>query len=268
MKLYYRETGTGNREVIIVHGLYGASDNWLSVASALSDKYRILLPDQRNHGRSAHSEEHNYDVLVKDLYELIKTETKGKVILIGHSMGGKTVMRLALEHPEVVEHLVVVDIAPKNYGTFTNYAEVTNDHLRILKTLKALKPETMGSRKEMDDALKPVFPAKQLRQFLLKNVKRNSNGTYYWQLNIDALINHLPEIMDGFSQLDEKTKFNAAPVLFIKGEKSPYIKQEDTMPILRYFPQAQIVTIPNAGHWVHAEQKDLFLKTLTYFLED
>jgi pimeloyl-ACP methyl ester carboxylesterase len=268
MKLYCRKSGSGNREIIIVHGLYGASDNWMSIASALSDKYRVLVPDQRNHGRSPQSEEHNYDLLANDLYELIKTETKGKVILIGHSMGGKTVMRLALKHPEVIEHLVVVDIAPKDYNTFTNYAEVTNNHQKILETLKALRPETMSSRKEMDNALKTALPSKQLRQFLLKNVKRNSNGSYYWQLNIDALINHLPEIMNGFSQLDEGSKFNAAPVLFIKGEKSPYIKQEDTMSIIHYFPQAQIVTIPHAGHWVHSEQKDLFLKTLDYFLED
>jgi esterase len=248
-----------------VHGLYGVSDNWLTIASQLESKFRIILADQRNHGKSPHSDEHTYKGMSEDLYKLIVEKTDEKVILLGHSMGGKTVMRLALEHPEIVDHLVVVDIAPKDYGNFSNYAETTSRHDKILEALLALKPETMSSRSQMDAVLKKSFPGKALRQFLLKNIKRNAEGKYYWQLNLDALLNNMPEIMDGFSDL--RGMQSNVPTLFIRGEKSPYIKDEDTLVITRMFPGSQIVTIPDAGHWVHAEQPELFLKTVLYFLD-
>ncbi|HLW07208.1 MAG TPA: alpha/beta fold hydrolase [Marinilabiliaceae bacterium] len=268
MELFSRQMGVGKREVIIVHGLYGASDNWLSIASGLEDKFKIIIPDQRNHGKSPHSKEHNYTLLAEDLYQLIKTKTSGKVILIGHSMGGKSVMRLALKYPEVVEHLVIVDIAPKNYGRTSNFGEEPTNHEGIIKAMQDLELDKMESRKEIEEQWKSQFPSRQLRQFLLKNVKRTSKGKFKWQLNLDALAENLSEIMDGFSDLENFTPFKAAPVLVIRGENSSYFRNEDNMALNKFFPQAQVVTIPNAGHWVHAEQQDLFLKTLLYFLED
>lgn len=267
MKLYCRETGQGEKTIVIVHGLYGASDNWLSVASKLEDHYRIILPDQRNHGQSGHNDVHTYEALADDLYETLQEKIKGKVILLGHSMGGKTVMRLAMEHPEIVSQLIVADIAPKNYGRFSNYGETTANHESILKALLGLHPEKMESRSEMDAALKKHFPSRTLRQFLLKNVKRQKGGQYHWQLNIDALMNNLPEIMDGFSHLDDQRAVQNMPAVFIRGEKSPYIKDEDTLVINRFFPGSQLVTIPDAGHWLHAEQPELFLKTLLYYIQ-
>lgn len=268
MELFIRQMGVGKREVVIVHGLYGASDNWLSIASGLEDKFKIFIPDQRNHGKSPHSKDHNYTVLANDLYEFIKNKTSGKVILVGHSMGGKSVMRLALEHPEVVSYLVIVDIAPKNYGRTSSFGEEPTNHEGILKAMQDLKLDKMDSRKEIEAQWKEQFPSRQLRQFLLKNVRRTSKGKFEWQLNLDALTENLSEIMDGFSDLEDFTPFKSAPVLLIRGEKSSYFRVEDNMALNKFFPQAQIVTIPDAGHWVHAEQQDLFLKTLLYFLED
>jgi len=266
MKLYCRELGNGDKTIVIVHGLYGASDNWLSIASKLKDKYKIILPDQRNHGQSEHSSIHNYDTMADDLYQSILERTKEKVILLGHSMGGKTVMRMTMKHPEIVSQIIVADIAPKNYGSFANYAETTANHENILKAMLALHPEEMKSRSEIDAAMTKYIPSKTLRQFLLKNVKRKKEGKYKWQLNLKALQNNLPEIMDGFSQLDDSSAVTDISSVFIRGENSPYIKDDDSLVINRFFPGSQIVTIPNAGHWLHSEQPELFLNTLLYYL--
>jgi pimeloyl-ACP methyl ester carboxylesterase len=205
--------------------------------------------------------------MADDLNETLQEKIKDKIILLGHSMGGKTAMRLTMKYPEIVSQLIVADIAPKDYGLFANYAETTANHENILKAMQNLHPEEMESRSEMDAALKGDFPAKTLRQFLLKNVKRKKGGRYQWQLNIDALRNNLPELMDGFSHLNESQAVKGIPTVFIRGEKSPYIKDEDTLSINRYFPGSQLVTIPDAGHWLHAEQPELFLKTLLYYIQ-
>lgn len=268
MELFVREMGAGEREVFIVHGLYGSSDNWLSIAAGLEDKFKVIIPDLRNHGKSPHYSEHTYDAMANDLYQLIKAKTNKKVILIGHSMGGKAVMRLALEHPDIVEHLVIVDIAPKKYGRTTSFGEKSTHHQKILKAMSDLNLSNKTSRREIEAEWEPLFPSTLLRQFLLKNVQRDAQKRFYWQLNLETLINDLPEIMDGFSELNEVAPFTSAPVLLIRGEKSNYFRDEDGMALNKFFPQAQVVTIPNAGHWVHAEQQDLFLKTLLYFLDD
>lgn len=267
MKLYCRETGQGQKTIVIVHGLYGASDNWLSIATKLEDNYRIILPDQRNHGQSGHSDIHTYEAMADDLYETLQERTSEKVILLGHSMGGKTAMRLTMKHPEIVSQLIVADIAPKDYGNFANYAETTANHEKILKAMQSLHPEKMESRSEIDTAFKKHFPSKTLRQFLLKNVKRQKGGPYHWQLNIEALMNNLPELMDGFSHLHAGQAVQNIPAVFIRGEKSPYIKDEDSLVINRFFPGSQLVTIPDAGHWLHAEQPELFFKTLLYYIQ-
>jgi esterase len=269
MELFTREVGTAERTCIVLHGLYGASDNWMTIAAGLSEKFRVILPDQRNHGRSPHAPDHTYPALAADLLQLLQQKGLEKVILIGHSMGGKTAMQFTLNHPERVEHLVVIDIAPKNYGTFANYAELTNQHDVIIEVMSSIDPSHMANRSEIDAELKKRLPNKALRQFLMKNIRRTSQGNYHWQLNLGALQRNLPQIMDGFSQYrhNDNTSRSEAPALFIKGEKSPYIMAEDSLVISRLFPKSQIVTIPEAGHWLHAEQPELLLKTLFYFLD-
>ena len=268
MQLFSREVGNGPRTVVILHGLYGVSDNWMTIATSLSEKFRVILPDQRNHGRSPHQQEHTYEALASDLLDFFRENGLEKVILVGHSMGGKTAMRFTLDHPEFVEHLVVIDIAPKNYGKFANYAETTTNHDYIIDSMLSVDPAPMGNRSEINLALKNLLPNKTLRQFLMKNIRRTSTGKYQWQLNLEALKVNLPEIMDGFSN-DGKGAPNRSevPSLFIKGGQSPYIKDEDSLIINRFFPKSQIVTIPNAGHWLHAEQPDLFLNTILYFID-
>ncbi len=269
MQLFFRERGQGNRAIIIVHGLYGASDNWLSVAGELKSNFRVILVDQRNHGRSPHSEEHTYEAMANDLLELMQHLGLPRAIFMGHSMGGKTVMRFALQHPEMVEKLIVVDIAPKSYNSFSNYAQITADHQQIIQTLSDLDLAKYKDRHEIGEALKPAFPDKNLRSFLMKNLKRNHHGHYHWIINFETLKNNLEAIMDGFSDAHLKTGLTHSQpeTIFIKGEKSPYIQDEDSLEIHRFFPGAQIVSIPNAHHWVHAEQHNLFVKTLKYFLE-
>lgn len=267
MELNFREVGNGEREIVIVHGLYGASDNWLSIAHGLGDKFKIFLPDLRNHGKSPHNDKHSYNLMVNDLHHFIKTKTSGKVILLGHSMGGKVAMRLALEYPEMVKYLIIIDIAPKNYGSFSNFGEQTNNHPEILKAMLELDLSQAKTRKELDLLWKEKFASKQLRQFLLKNVQRNDDGDFYWQLNVPVLEKELPEIMDGFSNLTDIKPYRNSSVLLIRGEKSTYFRDEDNMALNKFFPSSQIVTIPNAGHWVHAEQPDLFIKTVLYFLD-
>lgn len=269
MELFSRETGTGVSTCVILHGLYGSSDNWMSIAAGLSEKFHVLLPDQRNHGRSPHAPEHTYAALASDLLQLLQQKGLEKVMLIGHSMGGKTAMQFTLDHPEMVDQLVVIDIAPKSYGAFANYAELTNKHDLIIEAMAATDPSQMANRSEIDAELKKRLPNKAMRQFLMKNIRRTSHGDYHWQLNLEALQNNLSEIMDGFSQYRQTDNIirSEVPTLFIKGEKSPYIMAEDSLVISRLFPKSQIVTIPEAGHWLHAEQPELLLKTLFYFLD-
>ncbi len=267
MELFYREKGKGEKTIIIVHGLYGASDNWLSVAKALENDFRIILVDQRNHGQSPHSNNHSYQAMVQDIYELMQRLKIEKAILMGHSMGGKSVMRFCLEHPEMVEKLIVVDIAPKSYGEFSNYAEVTADHHKIIDTLSSIDPSVFKERQKIDEALKEHFPQKHLRAFFMKNLRRRKDGHYEWKINLDALRNNMKEIMDGFSGLPPKTGKKMPEAIFIRGEESPYIHEDDSMSINKFFPGSQIVNIPGAGHWVHAEKHDMFIKTVKYFLE-
>ncbi len=267
MELFYREKGEGDKTIIIVHGLYGASDNWLSVSRELEKDFRVILVDQRNHGQSPHSNEHNYKAMADDLFELMQKLSIPRATLMGHSMGGKTVMRFCLEHPEMVEKMIVVDIAPKSYGSFSNYAEVTADHSKIIKALSAINPQHYSDRHEIDDALKKDFPQKRLRGFLMKNLQRTKERNYKWQINLQVLKDNMQEIMDGFSDLNPSSEKKMPETIFIKGEKSPYIHDDDSMAVNRFFPGSQIVSIPNAGHWIHAEQPKLFLKTVKYFLE-
>ncbi len=268
MELFYREKGAGPRTIIIIHGLYGSSDNWLSIANALENKYRVISIDQRNHGQSPHSNEHTYQAMADDLKALMVKLNIEKATLLGHSMGGKTAMRFCLEHPEMVTKLIVVDIAPKSYASFSNYAEITANHQKIIDTLLDVDPSKFSNRRDIDKALKSKFPDKRLRAFMMKNLKKQKDGSYAWELNLKALKNNISEIMDGFSKLPAKPEKSMPETIFIKGEKSPYIHDDDTMVINKFFPGSQIVTIPDAGHWIHAEQPELFIKTVKYFLDD
>ncbi len=264
MDLFFRKSGEGF-PLIILHGLYGSSDNWMSVAKTLAEHFTVYLIDQRNHGQSPHADSHTYEDMVSDLNAFMEAQQIQKAILIGHSMGGKTAMRFTLEYPEKVQKLVVVDIAPKDYSGYRNYGKVTADHEEILEKLLSVDLPELKNRNDINTVLEKHFEDVRLRMFLLKNIRKLSKQSYGWKMNLEVLRRDLSEIMNGFTDVAATSQHD---VLFIKGEKSPYIDEDDTMIIRKYFPNSEIVTIPEAGHWVHYEQPDILLKTLDYFLLD
>jgi esterase len=267
LQLAYKKIGSGY-PLIILHGLYGSSDNWFTIGNILAKHFEVYLVDQRNHGKSAHSPEHSYEVMKDDLLEFYHQHNISKAIIIGHSMGGKTAILFSLHHPEMVEKLIIVDIAPKSYLSLTELKSQIVQHLNIMQAFTSVNISEMKSREAIDKAFAEFVAHENVRRFLLKNVKRNEQGNFEWLLNVEALRNALPQIMDGINLknfVPDKEKMNF-PVLFIKGEKSDYITEDDIYAIKQLYPKAEFVTIFEAGHWVHAEQPELFIKTILYFL--
>lgn len=252
MRLHTQISGKG-KPIIILHGFLGMGDNWKSISKKLSESFEVHLPDIRNHGKSDHHSSFNYDVMVDDMVEYFNTHQIKDAILIGHSMGGKIAMQFAAQNPKMVSQLIVVDISPKIYHPH-------HDH--ILKSLKLLKSQKLTSRKEADDVLKENIKEPGIRLFLMKNLKREENNTLTVKSNVDAFIQNRKEIGKALP----KSCFYSGPTLFIKGEKSFYIREKDKDLISRHFPNSQIVSVENAGHWVHAENPDMFLKTTLDFI--
>lgn len=252
MKLFYREYGTSQAPLVILHGLLGSSDNWLPQAKMLSDEYHVFVLDQRNHGQSPHSHDFSYAVLAADLREFIVDKKLEKPVLLGHSMGGKTVMQYALSYPDELEAMIVVDIAPKAY-------DVRHDH--IVEGLKAIPVQQISGRSQADEALAAYVPQPAVRQFLLKNLKRLPDGKFGWRVNLPVIDRQLEAISAGIPEQGVCNK----PALFIRGAQSDYIADEDRMLIKRYFPRAHLVTL-NTGHWVQAEKPEEFVETVRKFL--
>jgi pimeloyl-ACP methyl ester carboxylesterase len=267
MELNFRKYGEGP-SLIILHGLYGASDNWVSIARELAKDFEVFIPDQRNHGDSPKTDEHNYEVLTEDLSNFMETHSIKKATLLGHSMGGKVAMFFANKYPERTENLIVVDISPRSYRNPDLPVPHTVDHRKIIEAMQKVDFKKAENRMDIDMMLAENIKSQRIRQFLLKNVKRKDQESFCWKLNLEALKKSLPDIMDGLDPEKDKSDedSNKFPVLFIKGENSDYIDDADYSIIKDFFPPAEIVTIPNAGHWLHAEQPELFLKNVRYFL--
>ncbi|WPP53496.1 alpha/beta fold hydrolase [Catalinimonas niigatensis] len=254
MELHYRSIGEG-QPMIILHGVFGTSDNLQTFGKLLAEDYQVYLLDQRNHGSSPHSEDFNYQVMAEDLYEFIKTHQLEKPIILGHSMGGKVAMFFATQYPDQFGKLIVVDIAPRAYPVH---------HQKILQALGAVKTDQITSRKEAEEQMEPYISDFGVRQFLLKNLKRtDDNKNFAWKLNLSVIRDNIENIGEG---IDDNVQVNK-PVLFVKGAKSDYIKDEDEKLIKSIFPSARIVTIKNAGHWVHAEQPEQLFEEVSKFLK-
>ncbi len=263
MKLFFRQTGSGF-PVIILHGLYGSSDNWMSIAKQLSDQFRVIIPDQRNHGQSPHSPVHSYAAMANDLYELAMDLGLEKFHLVGHSMGGRVAMLLQSQHPEMVAKLVVVDVAPWGYHPEDSWFRRTYaEHSSIIESLKSVQPERFKTREEAERALSAFIPDSRLRQFLLKNFKRKPSG-FEWVLNIGALEQNLEQMLLGVD-VDAGSAKNA-DVLFIRGERSDYIPIHQVFRLKEVYPRSTVISIHQAGHWVHAEQPVQFIGALKMFL--
>lgn len=252
MKLNYKKIGQG-APLVILHGLFGSADNWLGIAKDLEDDYSIYLLDQRNHGESDHHEEWDYDVMADDLLEFLEEQKLEKIHLMGHSMGGKTAMKFALNHPDRVDKLVVVDIAPRYYPVH---------HQSILDGLNAIDLEQLDSRRSADEILAEYEPGKGTRQFLLKSLGRNDEGKFFWKINLPVITE---KIENASMAIDHPGSFDG-PTLFMAGENSNYIKDRDKEDIEKYFPKSQIIRMKNAGHWIHAEQPEAVVRTVQYFL--
>ena len=251
MKLNFKKTGSGP-PLVILHGLFGSLDNWFSIAKDLETSFTLYLVDQRNHGDSPHSTEWNYGVMVEDLRELLDAEGLDSVYLMGHSMGGKTVMNFAVKYPERVSKLIVGDIAPRYYPIH---------HQVILEGLNALNLSQLQSRKEADDLLAPYIPELGIRQFLLKSLGRDGNG-FAWKINLPVISQHIEEVGKA---LDEGTVFEG-PTLFLGGANSSYIQEKDVLDMKHHFPNCTWISIPNAGHWLHAEQPQAVIQEIRNFL--
>ena len=240
--------------LIILHGYFGMGDNWKSQANNLSEDFEVHLVDQRNHGRSFHSEEFSYELMVQDLKHYFEVKNIDRAIFLGHSMGGKTAMLFAVEYPELVEKLVVADIAPKYYAPH---------HHTIIDALNSVDFSQLELRSEVDDILKQSISEEGVRQFLLKNVYRKTKTEMAFRFNLKSLTENNPEVGEA---LPAYTTYNGE-VLFLRGEKSNYILDDDFALISAHFENAKIETVSNAGHWLHAENPSEFYNKLIAFIK-
>lgn len=253
MQLNYKIFGQGD-PLIILHGLFGTLDNWQTLAKRWAKDYTVFLIDQRNHGRSPHVDEHNYLAMAEDLNAFMDANWVHKANILGHSMGGKTAMQFAVLYPEMVDKLIIIDIAPKIYH---------GGHEQIIEALNDLEVSKLEDRKTADAQLKKKIDNFGIRQFLLKNLTREKTGGYRWKMNLSALTQNYQAILQN---IEPSEPFEGA-TLFVKGGRSPYIKEADLPMIQTYFPNAQLKTIAEAGHWVHAEQPEQLFKVVCRFLD-
>jgi esterase len=251
MKLNFRKVGTGE-PLLILHGLFGSSDNWQTVARGLADKYSCYLIDQRNHGLSPHDDCMDYSAMSDDLKEFIEDQHLNAVHILGHSMGGKTAMTFAARFPHLVKKLIIVDIGPKSYPPH---------HGQIFKGFRSVDLFVVKSRKEADEQLSKEVSDFGIRQFMLKNLNRNGDS-FEWRINLDYIEKNVSEIG---KPLDKDALFEGE-ALFIGGKKSDYIDIEDHPLIKHHFPKSHVEMIEGAGHWVHAEKPKELMNSVLSFL--
>ncbi|MGI9525575.1 MAG: alpha/beta fold hydrolase [Weeksellaceae bacterium] len=252
--LHSKIIGDKPQHLIIVHGLFGQLDNWNTLGKKFADHFTTHLVDLRNHGRSFHHSDTTHASMADDLVAYLKEYNINNASFIGHSLGGKVVMNLALRNPELVDKLIVADMAPKTYPPH---------HQDIIAGLKNVDFTKVETRSDVEPFMQEYIKNQSVRQFLLKNVYRADDGTYAFRFNLNALSENYDDLV---SSSLPNARFDK-PTLFLKGEKSDYITSQDKPVIETYFSQAQIDIIPNAGHWLHAENPKAFLdKSLDFLL--
>jgi pimeloyl-ACP methyl ester carboxylesterase len=239
--------------MIILHGLFGSADNWMTQAKMLGEHYHVYVVDQRNHGLSPQESTHDYLAMADDINDFLVQRNLAKAIVIGHSMGGKAAMNFAIKYPEKISRLIVVDIMPKSYPVH---------HDRILEGLKSLDILNLNSRKQADEQLSQYVDEPGVRQFLLKNLSRESTGGFSWKMNLEAINQNIEEMG---APLVVKGKFEESS-LFIIGTRSNYFSAGDEELIRSYFPNYKIVEL-ETGHWVQAEKPNEFVDAVIQFLK-
>lgn len=251
MKLHHKILGEG-APLIILHGLFGMLDNWQSLGKQWSENYQVILVDQRNHGHTEHAPHFNYEIMVDDLAELIDDLFLDEVTILGHSMGGKIAMKFAQTYPNLVKKLIIADIGPKKYPVH---------HQTIIEGLESVDFSVVKSRKEVDAQLKKYISEEGIRQFFMKNLYWKEKGKLDWRFYLEGISNNIQHV--GEELFTEQV---TQPTLFIRGGNSNYITNEDIADIARTFPNYELATIPDAGHWLHAENPTLFYELVTQFL--
>jgi esterase len=254
MKLFYRHFGEGP-PFIILHGLFGQSDNWVTIAHRLAKHYSVYIPDLRNHGQSPHASVHTYPAMAEDLLDLMVQLGISNTILLGHSMGGKTAMTFAFDYPEMIEKLIIVDISPRKYPE-------RNIHTQVITQMLSIDLETCKTRSEVEKVLENKLANPRIRMFIMKNLYYRLPGQLDWRLNLEAINHGLDHLFDG---VGTSGSFNK-PTLFIKGGNSDYILDQDIPLISQLFPEYTLKTIPGASHWVHADAPEEICSLISTFL--
>jgi len=255
MKLFSREFGKG-QPVIILHGLFGQSDNWVTVGRRIADQFHVYIPDQRNHGQSPHTTIHSFPAMADDLAEFIEEHHIENPILIGHSMGGKVAMTYALENPGKVKKLIVIDISPRKYPE-----RIT--HTQVISEMMGIDIESIATRTEVEKILDSKISDSRIKMFILKNLYYKIHGKLAWRLNLEAINQSMDLLFDGIISENQYT----GPTLFIRGGKSDYVPDADIPLIKSMFPETVIKTISGASHWVHADAPEELCYLLSGFLE-
>jgi len=263
VSLKFKKMGSGPN-MVILHGLYGSSDNWLTIGKHLSESYTVYLLNLRNHGDSPNADVHTFETMSEDVAGFFEEQKLDKATVLGHSMGGKVAMHFAADYPEKVSCLIIADIAPKDYTELDRSKSNFHMHQTILELLDELDLSQVETRKDIDKYLATKLDAVGLRQFLLKNIKRTKDGQFKWRLNVPVLKEYLPRIISEVNAewFEDRKPILRYPVTFIRGLKSKYINDEDIPGIQDIYPEASIIDIPDAGHWLHAEQPKLFLEAV------
>lgn len=255
MKLYFKKVGEG-KPLLILHGLFGLGDNWNTLSKSFAENgFCVYQIDQRNHGRSEHSFDFSYDFMANDLKILMHDENLNKANVIGHSMGGKTAMYFALEYPQLVSKMIVADISPAYYP---------QHHQSVLSALHSLKLNELKSRKEAEERLREALKDEGTIQFLLKNLYWKTDTLLDWRFGLQEIEENIEMVGEALPG----TKVIDVPTLFLKGERSGYIQPEHEEIIKARFSNVKIETVPDTGHWVHAENPKAFLEMSLRFLSE
>ena len=254
--LYSRKVGENGPDFVVLHGLFGSGKNWRSFAGSLEDDFQVWTLDARNHGDSPHADSMSYQQMAEDVARFFVENELENVVLLGHSMGGKTAMQLALQFPDRIAALIVVDIAPVCYDHL-------HKQLKLIEAMQELNLAAEMSRSEIEKKLALKIPEKRLLSFLMTNLNRQ-NGQFQCRIGLEQIAAGMQELLN-YPELKSVFK---GPVQFIGGENSAYLKFEYHALIRKYFPESRITMLENCGHWLHVEQPAAFQKTVNEFLQD
>lgn len=254
MRLHFHVQGEGF-PLIVLHGLLGSLDNWRVASKRFAERYKVYSLDLRNHGLSPHSEVMNYPVMAQDLCEFLDLHNLSSAFVLGHSMGGKVAMQLATSFPDRVAKLAVLDIAPRAYEAY---------HRPLLNALLALDLARFRSFGELDAALSETIPEIATRQFILKNLKRDKDGRLSWKIHLQGIARNYNALTMAVTPERDFVK----PACFVRAGRSNYVTEGDIAAIRKMFPQSEICTIPEAGHWLHVDTPEAFFRCITKFLDN